>query len=152
MTAYREWGGGTLEYACKPLDGYQKQDFSGKRILLVEDNDINAEIATEILQMTGAAIEHVWNGQEAVDILSTVPDGHYDLVFMDIQMPVKNGYEAASAIRAASSEYLRCIPIVAMSANTFAEDIQMSLASGMNDHIAKPLDFDRLLGVLNEYL
>lgn len=140
------------DFAGKPLDEYREQDFSGKRILVVEDNDINAEIATEILQMTGAVIDHVWNGQEAVDTLAAVPDGYYDLVFMDIQMPVMNGYEASAAIRRADSEYLRCVPIVTMSANTFAEDVKMSLSSGMNDHIAKPLEFDRLLGVLNEYL
>lgn len=140
------------DFDCQPLDGYQKQDFSGKRILLVEDNEINAEIAIEILQMTGAVIDHVWNGQEAVDTLAAVPEGYYDLVFMDIQMPVMNGYEAAASVRMTASEYLRSIPIVAMSANTFDEDVKMSLSSGMNDHIAKPLEFDRLLEVLNEYL
>ena len=137
---------------CQPLGEYKKQDFAGKRILLVEDNEINAEIATEILQMTGVDIDHVWNGKEAFDTLSTVPDGYYDLIFMDIQMPVMNGHEAASAIRMVDREYLRCIPIVAVSANAFVEDLQMSLSSGMNAHIAKPLDFDCLLGVLNEYL
>lgn len=127
-------------------------DFSGKRVLLVEDNDFNAEIVIEILKMTGVELDHVWNGHEALDILREKEPYTYDMVFMDIQMPIMNGYEATRAIRAEDREDLKSIPIVAMSANAFSEDIRTAIESGMNAHIAKPLEMKRLMEVMSEYL
>ncbi len=128
------------------------EDFSGKRLLLAEDNNLNAEIAMEVLSMMGIETVHVWTGEEAVEILNSQPDGAFDLVFMDIQMPVMNGYDAAKMIRLSNREYLKTIPIIAMSANAFAEDMRRSIEAGMNEHIAKPLDFDLLLSVLNRWM
>lgn len=127
-------------------------DFSGKRILLVEDNEINAEIAGEILTMSGIEVEYATDGQQAVDIMADSQDGYFDMIFMDIQMPVMNGYEAAAAIRALGREYTDNIPIVAMTANAFAEDVQKALNSGMNEHISKPLDMTRLSKSLHKWL
>ncbi len=127
-------------------------NFKGKRILLVEDNELNAEIATEILQMSGLDVEHAENGQVAIDMFSTSQPYYYDLIFMDIQMPIVNGYEATRAIRALKHPNAKTIPIVAMTANAFAQDVQMALGSGMNEHIAKPLDFNQLVKTLNKYL
>ncbi len=149
-------GRGATESPKNLLSGYiekisKKEEFSGKKALLVEDNELNAEIAIEILKMTGLAIDHVWNGKEAVDTLASSADGYYDLVLMDIQMPVMNGYEATRAIRGLERDYLKRIPIIAMSANAFAEDVQMAKAAGMDEHISKPLDLERLTGVLSRY-
>ena len=134
------------------LSEYQEVDFSTKRVLLVEDNELNAEIAVEILGMTGLNVDHVWNGKEGVDRMESSEDGAYDMIFMDIQMPVMNGHEATRAIRSSEREYLRKIPIIAMSANAFAEDVKQSKESGMNDHLPKPLDFERLIASLRQWL
>ncbi len=128
------------------------ENFSGYRALLAEDNDLNAEMAEEILGMTGLVVEHAWNGQEAVNMIATAADGYYDIVFMDIQMPVMDGLEAAKAIRALNREYADRLPILAMSANAFTEDVQASLASGMNEHLTKPLDFNRLKQALEKWI
>lgn len=139
-----------------PLEKYRERKFSGKRALLTEDNEVNAEIAKEILEMAGLQTEIAWNGKEAVEKLfeSDRADSQkkFDIVFMDIQMPIMDGYETAKKIRESDSEYLRKIPIVAMTANAFAEDVQKARSAGMNEHVAKPLDFDRLLFVLNKFL
>ncbi len=127
-------------------------DFTGKRGLLVEDNELNAEIAIEILSMVGLELDLVSNGREAVERMSIVPAGYYDIVLMDVQMPVMNGYDATMAIRAMNSNYAQKVPIVAMTANTFAEDIAAAKAAGMNDHIAKPLEFERISQVLGQLL
>jgi len=127
-------------------------DFSGKRVLLVEDNELNAEIAQEVLEDTGLTVDHAWNGKEAIDTLLEAEKGYYQLVFMDIQMPVMNGYEAVRAIRSTGRKDLQKIPIVAMTANAFAEDVQAAINAGMNQHIAKPLDLDHLLVTLNKWL
>lgn len=134
------------------LEKLAAQDFSGRRALLVEDNELNAEIAEEILKMTGLEVEHAWNGKEAVDMVAAVADGYYDIIFMDIQMPIMNGQEATRAIRAMEREYTGKVPILAMSANAFAEDVLESIASGMNEHIAKPIDFNRLKTALDKWL
>ena len=134
------------------LEDISNSDYSGKRILLVEDNDLNREIAEEILGMTGAEVETAENGKEAVRMIASAEKDYYDLVFMDIQMPVMNGYEATAAIRSLDKAAGKSIPIVAMTANAFAEDIMLSKNAGMNEHIAKPLDMTRLRDVMRRWL
>jgi len=129
-----------------------QQDFSGKRVLLVEDNELNAEIASEILEMANITVEYAKDGREALNKMENAADGYYDMVFMDIQMPVMNGYEATRAIRAMNRNYLKRVPIIAMTANAFAEDVEAARDVGMNQHIAKPIDFNQLLLVLNTWL
>ena len=133
------------------LEELSESDYTGKRILLVEDNELNREIAGEILQMTGAEVETAENGKIAVEKVEASPEGLYDLVFMDIQMPVMNGYEATAAIRSLPGEKGK-LPIVAMTANAFAEDVQLAKNTGMNGHIAKPLDMNKLNDVLKNWL
>lgn len=134
------------------IDDIFKNVYSGKRVLLVEDNELNAEIAGEILGMSGLAVEFAKNGKEAVDIIADVKSDYYDIIFMDIQMPIMNGYEASRAIRALSGDYPKSVPIVAMTANAFAEDVAAAKNAGMNEHIAKPLDFDQLQKILKKWL
>ena len=126
-------------------------DYTGKRILLVEDNELNREIGVEILQMTGAEVETAENGKIAVEKVEASPKGSYDLIFMDIQMPVMNGYEAIAAIRSLPGEKGK-LPIIAMTANAFAEDVPLAKNTGMNGHIAKPLDMNKLNDVLENWL
>ena len=133
------------------LEKLSEADYTGKRILLVEDNELNREIAVEILQMTGAEVETEENGKIAVKKVEASPKDLYDLVFMDIQMPVMNGYEATAAIRSLPGEQGK-LPIVAMTANTFAEDVQLAKNTGMNGHIAKSLDMNKLNDVLESWL
>ena len=132
-------------------DYLESADYSGKRILLVEDNELNREITSEILQMTGVEVEYAENGKIAVEKVLNAPANRYDLAFMDIQMPVMNGYEATAAIRGLSGERGQ-LPIVAMTANAFAEDVQMAKNAGMNGHIAKPLDVKKLSEILKKWL
>ena len=133
------------------LEELSESDYTGKRILLVEDNELNREIGVEILQMTGAEVETAENGKIAVEKVEASPKGSYDLIFMDIQMPVMNGYEATAAIRSLPGEKGK-LPIVAMTANAFAEDVQLAKNTGMNGHIAKPLDMNKLNDVLKNWL
>lgn len=130
----------------------KKCDFSGKHILLVEDNELNSEIAKTLIEMTKAQVDVAENGRVALQILAEKPEKYYQLVFMDIQMPEMSGFEVARSIRNLDNEYMKQIPIVAMSANAFAEDIFKAKQSGMNDHIAKPLDLNRLIGILEKWL
>lgn len=134
------------------LEKTLEHDFTGKRVLLVEDNELNREIAEEILQMVGVEVETAENGSIGVDMVAASQPGYYNLVLMDIQMPVMNGYEATCAIRTLDRKDARYIPIVAMTANAFAEDIQAAKSSGMNEHMAKPIDLGRLMEVLNRWL
>ncbi|MDD3796344.1 MAG: response regulator, partial [Lachnospiraceae bacterium] len=115
-------------------------DFTGHRILLAEDNEINREIATDLLKLVHMEVESAEDGQQAVDKFSNAPGGTYDLILMDVQMPVMDGYQATRAIRALKQGDGRTIPIYAMTANAFTEDVTAALASGMNGHIAKPID------------
>ena len=133
------------------LEELSESDYTGKRILLVEDNELNREIAGEILQMTGAEVETAENGKIAVEKVEASPKGSYDLIFMDIQMPVMNGYEATAAIRSLPGAKGK-LPIVAMTTNAFAEDVQLAKNTGMNGHIAKPLDMNKLNDVLKNWL
>ena len=126
-------------------------DYSQKRVLVVEDNQLNREIACSIIGMTKVQIETAENGKEAVDKLIQSPEGWFDLVFMDIQMPIMNGYEATAAIRALAGSRGK-VPIVAVTANAFAEDVQLAKNAGMNGHLEKPLDFKKLSKTLTEWL
>lgn len=125
--------------------------FPGKRILVVEDNDLNREIAYELLQETGAEIETASDGLEAVNKVSASPEGYYDFIIMDIQMPVMDGLEATRQIRLLDRQDTKDLPIVAMSANAFAEDVRLSLEAGMNEHISKPIEIDRLYSVMGKW-
>ncbi|WP_278625065.1 response regulator [Parabacteroides gordonii] len=125
--------------------------FPGKRILVVEDNELNREIAYELLQETKAVVETAVDGQDALDKVSASPEGYYDLIIMDIQMPVMNGLEATKAIRRLDRKDIKDMPIVAMSANAFAEDVQLSLDAGMNEHIPKPIEIDKLYSVMGKW-
>ena len=126
--------------------------FDGKHILLAEDNDINAEIAIDMLDMMGAMIVRAVNGIEAVEKFAAAATGTYDLIFMDIQMPEMNGYEAARKIRSLEKSDASSIPIIALSADAFVEDKRRSIESGMNGHIAKPIDFSKLEENVTEIL
>ena len=121
-------------------------------ILLAEDNELNREIATALLEEAGFTLEAAENGQEAVEMLKNAGPGHFQLVLMDIQMPGMNGYEAAKAIRALPEKELASIPILAMTANAFEEDKKEALRSGMDGHIAKPIDVDTLMSTLDQVL
>ncbi|MBR0130212.1 MAG: amino acid permease [Firmicutes bacterium] len=127
-------------------------DFSGKRLLLVEDNQINMEIASMILSQQGFIVETAENGKIAVDMVAGSVPGYYDAVLMDIQMPVMDGYSAAKAIRALDNKELAAVPILAMTANAFKEDVQASLDAGMQAHIAKPIDVKQLMEELRKVL
>ncbi len=127
-------------------------DFSTKRLLVVEDNEINLEIAMLILEDLGFAVDSATNGREAVDKVGSAEPGTYDAILMDIQMPVLNGYEATAEIRAMDDPVRAQTPIVACSANAFSEDVQASLDAGMNDHVAKPLDIDAVVTVLTRLM
>ena len=139
------------ENARNYLEDFAKENYAGKRILLVEDNELNREIATEIIGMTGVTIDSAENGKVAVEKVMEAPEKWYDLIFMDIQMPIMNGYEATAAIRALAGSRGK-VPIIAMTANAFAEDVQLAKNTGMNEHIAKPLDLNKLNDVLKQWL
>lgn len=119
-------------------------------LLIAEDNELNWEIASELLADQGIVCDHAENGQECVEMLTKAPVGTYTAVLMDVHMPVMNGYEATKAIRALSEERLSRIPIIAMTADAFAEDVQACLDCGMNGHVAKPIEMNKLLGYLTE--
>ncbi len=130
----------------------QKRPAEGKRILLVEDNALNREIACEILAEFGARVETAENGREAVKMVNYSPLNYYDLIFMDMQMPILDGCAATVEIRALSRQDVRTMPIIAMTANAFADDRQRTKDAGMNEHLAKPIDLQQLEQVLHTYL
>lgn len=125
-------------------------DFSGKHILLVEDNELNAEIGIELLNTFKVIIDLAKNGEECIKILEKMPEGYYDLILMDIQMPIMDGYEATKIIRSLNNKNAQ-IPIIAMTANAFKEDRKHALQLGMNEHLAKPVDIEKLKDVLTKY-
>ena len=121
-----------------------------KRILLVEDNEINREVAQSLLEETGVGVDYAGDGLEALEMLAQHPE--YDLILMDIQMPRLDGLSAARRIRESERPGARAVPIIAMTANAFKEDIQAGLEAGMNGHIAKPINSDEFIRVLAEHL
>ncbi len=142
---------GMLEDDEQETNAEKELDFGGLRILLAEDNDLNWEIAEDILTDVGFEVEWAENGQICVDKFKQSEPGYYDAVLMDIRMPVMNGYDAAKAIRALDRPDAR-LPIIAMTADAFSEDIQRCLECGMNEHVAKPIDIDKLMKLLKRYL
>ena len=150
----------TVELELEPLetdsqanaDNSENIDLAGHRILLVEDNAINAEIARMILEQYGAEVQQAENGKIGLEALQEKGPGYYDAVLMDIQMPVMNGFETTKAIRALGGAYATALPIIAMSANAYDEDVRDCLAAGMNGHIAKPFNPDELMRILRRYI
>jgi signal transduction histidine kinase/DNA-binding response OmpR family regulator len=133
------------------MENLPKDRYSGWRVLLVDDNELNIEVGAEILEMTGLEVEMAHNGREAVDMVTSKPDGYYHMVFMDIQMPVMNGYEAVRAIRNSQREDLKTLPVIAMTADAFAEDVKRAMEAGMNSHISKPIDVVKLQKIIEEF-
>jgi len=129
----------------------KEYDYHGKRILLAEDVEINREIVLAVLEPLGLEIVEAEDGQKAYDLFRANPDS-FDLIFMDIHMPGIDGYEAAKLIRAFDHPKAKTVPIIAMTANVFKEDVERCLAAGMNSHVGKPLDFDAVLAVLAKHL
>ncbi len=150
--------GNTL-YGCTPEGMAAKSSaeeggdsFEGYNILLVEDNEINREIGVELIGMLGASVECAENGKAALDMFVNSPPGRFDLIFMDIQMPVMDGFEATRQIRAVDREDSKTVPIVAMSANAFVEDIRACQRAGMNGHVPKPVSMQNLVDAMNRFL
>lgn len=129
----------------------QKEDFAGRRILLVEDNEINMEIARTLLEFRNASVDGACNGQQAVEMFRSSPPNHYDAVLMDVRMPVMDGIAATQAIRGLNRADAATVPILAMTANAFAEDIEQSRKAGMNEHLAKPIEPETLYARLTSY-
>ncbi len=148
-----------LYYGLRPLieaKAQQEQeaetDLAGRRLLLAEDNELNWEIANDLLCECGLEVERAENGQICVEKFEASAPGWYDGILMDLRMPVMTGFEAAATIRASARKDARTIPIIAVSADAFAEDVQKCLDCGMNAHTAKPLDPQVILSLLRQYL
>ncbi|MGN0039388.1 MAG: response regulator [Coriobacteriales bacterium] len=137
---------------AEPLKSFESLQLAGKRALLAEDNELNAEVAQEILRTTGLEVERAADGVEAVDMVLQSPEGYYDIIFMDIQMPRMNRYDATRAIRASARRDCKQVPILAMTANAFAEDVLAAKTVGMNEHLGKPLDLGQLSRALARWL
>ena len=137
---------GDLQAKSPSPDAY---DFTGHRVLLAEDQALNAEIATELLHMVHLTVDRAEDGARALELFSAAAPGAYDLILMDVQMPVMDGYAAARAIRALPRPDAASIPIFAMTANAFTEDVAAALSAGMNGHIAKPIDTDALYAAID---
>ncbi|WP_293662429.1 PAS domain-containing hybrid sensor histidine kinase/response regulator [uncultured Phascolarctobacterium sp.] len=133
------------------IDKLQELAFQGKRVLLAEDNELNLEIAVELLKYAGLEITTAKNGLEALDKFKAAPPGTYNLILMDIQMPVMNGLEAAKAIRALPCQDAQTVPIIAMTANAFPEDIAATLQAGMNEHLSKPVNLEQFQAMLQKW-
>lgn len=138
--------------AKRALINFDESALVGKRILLAEDNDLNAEIAIELLSEEGLFIERADDGVSCIEMIEKADADYYDLILMDIQMPILNGYETAIKIRRMNNPLKASIPIIAMTANAFSEDRKKALESGMNDHVAKPIDMNILLPVIQKYI
>lgn len=136
----------------KADDEWSPDSLKGKRILLAEDNDLNAEIAMELLSEVGLLVDRAENGVACAEMLRKAPDDYYDLILMDVQMPVMDGYTATQKIRKFENPKKANIPIIAMTANAFAEERKRALDVGMNDHAAKPIDMNKLVPILLKYI
>ena len=147
LYSFTEEGKIEIEEKNRPV----RRSYQNRRLLLVEDNALNCEIATEILSVSGIQIDTAENGLKAVERFQGMPENYYDLILMDIQMPVMDGLEAARRIRALERKDAGSVPIVAMTANAFVEDVQDSLKAGMDAHISKPLDADQVLHCLDQW-
>ena len=134
------------------INSLKNMKLDGYNILLVEDNDLNAEIARTVLEATGISVDWAKNGEEALKKVSDSEDWHYRMILMDIQMPKMNGYDATRAIRSIEREYTRNVPIISMTANAFAEDVENAKRAGMNAHLSKPINMNELARVLNRWL
>ena len=132
--------------------GTGREILKGRKILLAEDNDLNAEIAIELLAEQKIIADRAMDGADCLDKLEKAASGYYDMILMDIQMPVMDGYDATARIRRMKDEEKASIPIIAMTANAFAEDRQKAISTGMNDHVAKPIDMKVLLPVMAKYI
>lgn len=141
-----------VQKSFKQEDGISILDATGKNILVVEDNDTNMEIIKAILERTHAHVTCAWDAEEAIDIISKSKEGRFDLILMDIQMPGMDGYSAVRAIRRMDRSDALTVPIIAMTANAFAQDVEKSLNAGMNAHIAKPIDVDELFQKMYHFL
>ena len=130
----------------------QKRDFSGKRVLLAEDNEMNRMIAEAILTEAGFAVEMAEDGEIAVEKMAAAPAGYYDIILMDIQMPRMDGYEAARQIRRMADPEKAGIPIVAVTANAFEEDRKIAMEAGMNGHLAKPYDVPMIMETMEQLI
>ena len=130
----------------------KKFSFNGKKVLLVDDNELNREIAQEILEDCGIQVATACDGEKAVEYMKNVQPGACDLILMDVQMPIMDGYEATKLIRKLDNKIAAEIPIIAMTANAFADDQQAALDAGMNEHVAKPVNVSKLKEVLSRFL
>lgn len=137
---------------AKEKGGNEEAFLEGKKVLIAEDNMINMEIAQEILKSFGMESEEAWNGKEAVELFERKPTGYFDIILMDMQMPVMDGCEAAAAIRCSEKKDGGTIPIIAVTANAFAEDIVSTQKAGMNAHVSKPIDFQILKETMEKLL
>lgn len=138
--------------SVEEIQSFDESDFEGCKVLLVDDNELNREIAVELLEMAKLEVDIAWNGQEAVEKFETSEVGCYDFILMDVQMPIMNGYDATRTIRSLSRQDAGVIPIIAMTANAFAEDVMDAKNAGMNAHIAKPLDVGKVFETLSKVL
>ena len=141
-----------LQEEAKEKGGNEEAFLEGKKVLIAEDNMINMEIAQEILKSFGMEPEEAWNGKEAVELFEGKPAGYFDIILMDMQMPVMDGCEAAAAIRRSEKKDGGTIPIIAVTANAFAEDIVSTQKAGMNAHVSKPIDFQILKETMEKLL
>ncbi len=144
--------GGTGMAAEEKPDGEEEASLAGLHILAAEDMELNAEILTELLKIAGAACECAVNGEEVLKKFAQSAPGQYDLILMDVQMPIMNGYEATRAIRTCAHPQAKTVPIIAMTANTFSEDVKDALNAGMNAHVGKPIDMEQLYEVISDTL
>lgn len=140
------------ELGFSAVSNKETYDFGGKKVLLVEDNELNMEIASELLKFVNLQVEHAENGKVAVNIFRNSKEKEYALIFMDIQMPLMNGYDAARCIRSSEHPAAGTIPIIAMTANAFNDDVQAALDAGMNGHLAKPIDVEALYKTIARYI
>ena len=135
-----------------PVSADPKGRFKGKKVLLVDDVELNRKIARAMLKVTGIAVDEAVDGEEALRKFEQSPEHGYDMVLMDVQMPVMDGYQASSAIRALDRDDARKVPIIALTANAFKEDIDKALQAGMNAHIAKPIKPDKIVEIMSKHM